>query len=172
MIKSGRFLPLGQGGNALLEFSYILPIFVILLSGTINYGFSLYDSRILTQASFVGSSTAAAMPSGTDWATVANNATEAINAFLRNSGANPASFSIKIENVPIDLPNEEKLVADDGSTTTVDKVFAARVSVRRIGQRNNFFSNLTVQTVCGKSMSVLAVENQIQSRGESLPDCP
>jgi Flp pilus assembly protein TadG len=40
-----------QKGNALVEFALVLPVFLLLVFGTITYSIALYDKTILTMAS-------------------------------------------------------------------------------------------------------------------------
>ena len=49
--------PIIQRGSVLVEFSLVLPLFLMIVFGMVEFGFAIHDKNIITQAARVGART-------------------------------------------------------------------------------------------------------------------
>jgi len=76
----GRKPVRSRSGQAVVEFALVLPVFMLLLFGAIEFGRAYYDLHLLTNAAREGARIGV-LPSK-----VENDVTSAVNTFLQNAG--------------------------------------------------------------------------------------
>jgi Flp pilus assembly protein TadG len=84
-------------GVATVEFAIILPLFVLLLFGIIEFGLAIWRQEILTNASREGAR--AGIVSGAPRPT-SDEITAVVEASLANAGIDPATTIISITGIP------------------------------------------------------------------------
>ena len=149
-----------ESGSVLLEFSVLMPLFVFMFTGIVNFGLALRESRLLSQAAYVGSSAGAALPEGTNNpALVTDTINRAIDTFLANSTLDPDQYSVRIAQIVIANSDGTNSY---GATVTVGRKTTGEVS---------YFTQMTAPTSCQASTSLLSGENQLAPQAETIVDC-
>ncbi len=81
----------GQRGQAVVEFALVLPIFLLLLFGAVEFGRAYLTVHILTNASREGAR-CGSMPGNTEQDVVAR-----VSEFLQGTGINPGDCTITVQ---------------------------------------------------------------------------
>lgn len=137
---------LSQRGSALLELALIVPILVLGMSVAIDFGLAFKEHSLMTEATYVGTRSAAIQPSGTPGATISSAASLTTSTFLTLSGLTPTNYQMEI--TPLTLPLQSGGTAP-GVQVTLSRSAAGRFFILP----NNAFSS------CVKSVAVLADSN-------------
>lgn len=98
-------------GQAIVEFALVLPIFILILVGIMEFGLVFHQYLVVTSASREGARVAALGGTDADVVTMVNNATASINRGLLTVNVSPAqrvrgqSVTVQVTNrVPINAP--------------------------------------------------------------------
>lgn len=98
-------------GQAIVEFALVLPIFILILVGILEFGLVFHQYLVVTSASREGARVAALGGTDAEVVTMVNNATASINRGLLTVNVSPAqrvrgqSVTVQVTNrVPINAP--------------------------------------------------------------------
>ncbi len=134
-----------QAGLAVIEFSLVVPVMFLILGGLFGFGCFLFETRLLSEAAYVGTSAASKLKPGRDAQMVSDAVSASISRFLREAALNPDDFVWRIESA---------LNVNDVRIPGTVKVTLGR----RTPTRYAFMWWMTIKNRCSTSTSLLASE--------------
>lgn len=141
-----------ERGGALIEFALSLPLLIILISGSTDYGLLLKEHSVMVEAAYAGARAASQQPAGVAPADIASTAELTAAMFIQQARLDPLDYSIQVH--PVSIP------VAFGSPAP-----AVQVTLTRQGQGRAPFLRFSGFTSCVKSIAVL-------QSGEVLPSMP
>lgn len=95
-------------GQAMVEFAMVLPIFILLVMGIMEFGLLFHEYMVVTAASREGARAAAVGGTDAEVTTAAKNAASSVNKGLLNATVTP-STRLKGTSVTVTVSNPVKI---------------------------------------------------------------
>ncbi len=140
-----RLLARGRSnsGGAIIEFALSLPLLIVLLSGSTDYGLMLKEHAAMVEAAYSGARAASQQPIGTSQTDLTSTAQFTAQTMLQQARLNPADYLIQVHPLSINL--------EHGPSAQ-----AVQVTISRGGDGRSVILTSSGVSSCVKSVAILS----------------